>query len=548
MAVTAEEVRAARIEKSREFFLEAKNFIHYLREFKFAPDAQWQPHGQGAERILAWRKIMQLVMWPRGTFKSHCFDAGLVGREIDMDPNIRVLIASETYKQAEKHGGLVKSIFESAPHIEIFGVHAQKVNWTKGEFTSAQRTNFGLKEPTVTCTGTDQVRTGMHYDLVVMDDIVSPKTVLTPEGIEQTNDWFGETLAQLDPGCRLLIIGTRHHFFDQYGRILKDPDLRELFDIWITKAREPDDDTGVLFFPERQDHKFLNRQKLIMPKLYPAFYLNSPRSDEEQMFKQDQFQVINEYEIPKNIFTTILTDFASGENRKNDRTCLFVVGLNVHRDVFVLDCEVGRWLPDKAVCNALLMYQKWQHRFMKGLTIEKTCNLEWAKAAFRKWSEKLSVRPNIIEIAGRSLETKWQRIQGMQPRFVEGGRIFWSSKLTEDTRLWELIRMEITEFPFSQHDDIPDCLSDVDCEMKKGGFYVPSPPPGFNPARVPGMQKFLPTLVGGRYNAKKVTELDLDELLKGKASEIRGDDIWTDRGRTRHSSGSARERGTWPFN
>jgi hypothetical protein len=545
--VEAAEIRAHRIATQREFYLKPENYLHYVRDMGFAPDGMWQPHAQGSRRILAWKKPKQLVMWPRGSFKSHCFDAGLCGWEICRDPNIRILIASETYKQAEKHAGLVKSVLESPKHVEIFGVHAKRIGWTSGEFTSAQRDNAGLKEPTVTATGVDQVRTGMHFDLVIMDDIVSQENIRTPEGIEKLHLWFGETLAQLDPGKRLLMIGTRHHFFDQYGRILKNQDLRELFEVWIEAARAPDDDTGKLFFPTRLTHEFLNEQKKLLPALYPAFYLNQPRSSEDQLFRMDQFHVINEHEIPRNLFLTLLTDFASGENKNNDRTCLMVVGLNVYRDAYVMDAQVGRWLPDQAVANALLLYQKWQSRFIKGLTIEKTSHHEWGRAAIRTWSEKLAVRPNVIDIEGRSNETKYQRIQAMQSRFSEGGRLYWSSAIANDSRLWDLIRMEITEFPFSQHDDIPDCLSDIEAERPKGGYYVPSPPPGFNPARVPGMKRYKPSLLDGKYNPARVEELNMDQLLRGKASQVREVDIWAKAGEKLHSGELAKPQETWPF-
>lgn len=544
MTLLPEEVRAFRIERQREFYRQRKNFIHYVRDFGVAPDAEWEPHGRGAKHILSWRKTKQMVLWPRGSFKSHVFDAGLVSWEICCDPNIRILIASETYKQAATHAGLAKHTLESPKHVEVWGVHEQRVGWTQGEFTTRQRTNMGLKEPTVTATGIDQVRTGMHYDLVIMDDIVSQENTRTPEAIEQVNTWFGETLAQLDPGCRLLMIGTRHHFFDQYGRLLKDPDLRDLFEISINQWQN---ENGTLFFPARLTERYVMEQKLLLgPKLWSAYYLNAPQSDEDQLFKPEQFHVVNADSVPRNCFATLLTDFAAGENKDNDRTCLLVVALNYYRDAFVLDAQIGRWLPDQAVCNALLLYQKWQHRFLKGMTIERTTHTEWAKAAIQKWANKLSVRPNLIEIEGRSKETKYRRIQAMQPRFEEGSRLFWSSELLEDRRQWDLIVREITEFPFSQHDDIPDCLSDVDAMRARGGFYVPSPPPGFNPAKIPGMQRWRPSLIDGRYNPAKVEELDLSQLLKGVAQSAREGDLWSEIGQKSNCRERIQERET-PF-
>lgn len=528
MPPTPEQIRQRRLELERQYYLQEEGFFDYCKDFGAAPDAIKEVHGRVADEVLPnllRGKRNVLLLLPRGSFKSHIFHVGLSCWLINRDGNVRLLNASETAKQAVVYTGLAKEILEDPRHVEVFGRHDQPTNWSDHEFTTIQRTKK-LKESTVTASGIEQVRTGMHYDLILADDIVSQENTGTPEQIQKTANWVGETFAQLDPGAMWLQIGTRHHFHDQHGKVLHDRKLRDLFHLIVHSYKNPD---GSLFFPQRLTEEYVQNQKIKLGiKLWSAFYLNAPQSDETALFRETDFHMIPDHEIPKNCFTTILTDFASGENKRNDRTALFVVSVNPFRDAFVREVRVGRWLPDEALSNALMLYQKWQPYFVKGMTMEKSSHIEWAKSSLLKLSEKFGFRPVVIEIGGRSQETKVQRIQAMQPRFAEGGRLYWSDKIKQfDQDLWALIVREFIEFPFSQHDDIPDALSDLDKKREEGGFYVPNPPPGFNPARIINAQRWKPSVVDGKYN--KTIEVDWKEMVKGHAERAK-DDIWLQEG------------------
>jgi len=534
----------------REHYLKDENFLDYVRDFHFAPDAEYQPHGRYARDVLDWSTgPKKMILWPRGSFKSSVFGSGYVGWLINRNPDIRILYASETAKQAGEHVGLVKAIFESPRHIEVFGEHEIKIGWTQTEFTSGQRKRE-LKEPTLCATGMEQTRTGMHWDLVLCDDIVGRENTKTPESIQNTWMWLGETLAQLDPGARLLYLGTPHHFFDASQKIQKDPELRKMFRVSVYAYRNPYPD-GELFFPSRLTEDYVQSQRIMMKDTYlwSAFYLCRPQSESDQLFKEDQFHTINDYEIPLNCFTTILTDFASGENKDNDRTALFAVALDAHRTAYVLEARVGRWLPKRAIREALELFAKYQHRFCKGITIEKTAHTEWAKAMLEEERRSLGIRPPIIEIGGRSKETKIQRIQGLHGRFQEGGRIFWAESIRKnDLQLWQSIQSEFCEFPFSQHDDIPDAISDLDKQRDGGGYYVPAPPVGFNQAKLPGANRYKPTLKDGAYNPEKVAEFDLAELIRNRDQS--GEDLWqrnSDQSQRSRQQDSSPKPGSWPF-
>ena len=234
------------IEEERTYYTSDLGFLDFCRDSGAAPDAVFQPHGRYCQSLIEWHgdpdpdnpKIIdykwKMTLWPRGSFKSAVFDSGMAAWEIAKNPNIRILVASETGKQARKFVKKTMEIVDSPWFKERFGVHRGS-NWklATGEFTSALRTEIHQKEPTILAAGVGEVQTGSHWDLVIMDDICSQENTRTPEAIESLWFWFGETLAQLDPGCRLFVIGTLHHFADVYCRIQKDPEMREAFEFSI---------------------------------------------------------------------------------------------------------------------------------------------------------------------------------------------------------------------------------------------------------------------------------------------------------------------------
>lgn len=514
--VALEDLRAYRLQQEREWYLSEEGFLDFVRDCGAAPDAQQKPHGEGAHHILNWTTypdpeapdrdlfIYKMVLWPRGSFKSSVFDIGYACWMIAKNPSIRLLVCSETAKQAKTFVEKTKEIIDSEWFREHFGIHRGK-RWAQGQFYSALSTKNNA-EPTLQATGVGEVRTGMHWDGVIMDDVCSQENTRTPEAIESLWYWFGETLAQLDPGCWLLVIGTLHHFADIYCRVKKDPEMRRLFEFSIHAWSDPvidprSDEPADLFFPGRLTRAYVVSQKAFLPpRLYACFYENRPTTEEEQLFRPEYFRVIEDDDVPQSVWTYLFTDFAfiAEEKKKGkaDRTAFWVVALDCNRTAYVLDFYVGRWKPSDSVRIACDLWNRYQRFNMKGVVIEDTTHKELLSSIFEEVRRHTFVRPKIIPIPGRSQEIKDIRIEAAEPRFRRGD-IYFARSLKEHHRKWKPLFEEMTEWPFSAHDDIPDAISDVDKQDKDGKFCCPSPPAGWRTAPV---QQYQPSLIDGRFN------------------------------------------------
>lgn len=505
-----EEIRAYRLAEEATYYKTVEGFLDFARDSGAAPDAQQYPHGKGAHEILNWtwrpdpespRGIFtyKLQLWPRGSFKSAVFNVALVCWEIARNPNIRICVCSETGKQARKFVKQAMQIIDSQWFRDRFGVHHGKL-WKEGtgEFISAQRTAMHVKEPTLLAAGAGEVWTGSHWDLVVMDDVVSQENTKTVESLETLWHWFGEIMAQLDPGCRLLMIGTLHHYADLYCRIMKTKEMRKLFELSVNGWLKED---GSLFFPGRLTRAFIEQQKVLLPpRQFACYYENKPTTDDEKIFKPSYFRVIEDRDIPSHVWTYVFTDFAfiAEEKKKGkaDRTCFWIVSLDCNRVAYVRDFYVGRWKPGDSVRIACDLWNRYQPLNLKGIVVEETTHSELLQAVFEEVRRQTFIHPKIIPVGGRNQEIKEMRIEASEPRFRRGD-IYFARLLKEAHRKWKPMHDEMTEWPYSQHDDIPDAISDLDKRDKDGKWIAPAPPAGW---RMQAAIRMRPTIIDGRMN------------------------------------------------
>lgn len=164
----------------------------------------------------------KLLLLPRGHQKSTIFSVALTIQEILKNPDIRVKLISATWPLAKDMLHQTKSILEQSVLPEIFGPFLeQRCRWTTDVIDVAQRTKW-LKDPTISTGGIDTGKTGGHCDLMIFDDIVTPENTTTAEQVRKVVDGYQACLPLLDPGGKLLMIGTRYVMADIYGYILEN--------------------------------------------------------------------------------------------------------------------------------------------------------------------------------------------------------------------------------------------------------------------------------------------------------------------------------------
>lgn len=423
---------------------------------------KWEPpketEGENLEDQYKNGNTNLLLLMPRGTFKSSVVTIGFSLQFILNDPNARILIDSETFTKAKAFLSEIKDHLENnEAYREIFktihGVYPDGVNrkkdllWTDSQVKLACR-NRPLKEPTFMVSGIDKTINGMHYDLIIMDDVHSEKNVTNKEQIEQVINHWKYAYSLLDPGKPLIVIGTRWHYLDLYNHILKYE--RSRFNILVRRAIKHD---GSLLFPNRLDQKTLDDIKATQGSyIFSCQYLNEPADNENAVFKQS-YIVRTPWElIDKRPINWYLSVDPSYEGPYSDYAALVVAGMDFQRDLYVRHILRMKMTYSDIIRNIFDLYNRYQPKLVILETIGTQKSIMYDLANEQK--RRNSWVP-LREISGGN-KPKEERIRGLAP-FYENGR---AVHIVGANQIEDL-EYELLQFPVGEHDDIIDALARI---------------------------------------------------------------------------------------
>jgi len=482
----------------------------------------------------------KLINMPRGTYKSTllcCFAA----REIIKDPNIRILYASETYSNSKDYIAWVRRQLESNISLRAtFGDFVGKTDWRQEKFRVRQAVDISKKESTLTAAGIDVTKTGMHYDLIIVDDPVSDTNTMTSAQMQKTLNWYRLLLSILEPDGTLILCGTRYDDEDLYGHIIRNnpaatkfyeslpedkkrPDLMP-FEIMVEKACFEEDvhllhegsglDKVRTHF-EHLDGLFL-RKKLLDQGSYvwSCQYQNEPVSSENALFNRGMFRIIRAEEVPKTLNIYMLTD--SSTTVDGCHSCVFILGKDSINNVYILDGWSAQCKPDEYLDKFFLYWVKWNPR-VAGMEKVPINDNYWTM--IEREARERQIRVRVEWIMGRTREAKDDRIISQQGRF-ESGTIFFSDEIEDylihlegGQPFGEIVRQYVRFRPKSGGTkDIPDCLSDMDKRDRRTGAEL------FPYPRRRHVAPEKPGTINGSYNR--------EALRRPTAQGIAGENFW----------------------
>lgn len=409
-----------------------------------------QPHQEFCDFMTNEKKLKKLVLMPRGSFKSSIITIGYVLWKLVNDNNIRILISSETYAQSRT---FLKAIKTHIEQNEVFrGIFGDlkppnlEVAWRQDEISINGRTKVS-REPSIMCSGVGQTRVGLHYDLIVLDDVVSDKNINTPEQINKIIEHYRLLLSILDPGKELVIVGTRYSYADLYGHILEQE--KDSFAIHKRAAYLAD---GSLLFPSRLTKDYLAGQKKSMGSSHFANqYMNEPIDDDAAMFRSSWLRYYTD--TPKELRHFLLVDPSASQEKYSDYTAMVVCGIDPYNNIYVR--EAIQIKPTvKEMMNRIFSLMEQYDIIEQGcLAIETNANQQTYKYIISEEQNKRQQYFAIKELKPSSVKSKANRIKALQPYF-ENGKIYYRKEHTE-------LIDQTTMYPRTRHDDLIDALASV---------------------------------------------------------------------------------------
>lgn len=449
------------------------------------PNPPELPHNPGFDP----RKNLLLLLMPRGTFKSSVVTIGFTLQYLLNEPNGRVLIDSETFSKSkaflreiqdhlvgnEKYREVFKAIHGMYPYTKK---SAMKL-WTDSEIILPCRSS-PKKEPSISCAGIDVTKNGMHYDLIIADDLHSEVNVTNQEQRQKVIDHYKLAFSLLDPGKPMIVIGTRWHELDLYQHIMDYE--QEDFNILKKSAYNPD---GSLFFPEVLSEKELDKiRRRQGTGIFSKQYLNEPVSDENAIFKRDYIHRIPWEQVkgrPINWYLCGDPSYSDPRGTSNyaDFATLVLVGMDYQRELYVRNVVRKKMTYAEFIDEIFRIYTDKKFEDIKNWKI--IIEVIGTKSLSYELANQMRVRNTwlpLTEIKSQ-LKSKEERIRGLAP-FYEYKRIH---HIAECPQLEEF-ESELLSFPNGRHDDIIDALANV--------LEIASPP---NAKGYTADDKYKPTIV-----------------------------------------------------
>lgn len=429
-------------------------------------------------------KNYKLVLYPRAHRKSF-YAACEVAWEIVKDPSIAIVYLSATSDLAEYQLRAIKGILDS-PIVrrywpELIDIdEGKREKWTSTEICvdDPRRKEQGTRDSTVKVGGLTTNITGSHADLIVLDDIVVPKNN-TEEGRRQVISQYSQLQSILNPGGRIIAVGTRYHPKDIYATMQET--VEEIYDDngeligkepqWDVLQKSVEENGEFLWNrTKRKDGKYygfdfkeLARIKAgyVDKSQFYAQYYNDPNDEGSALITQDMFEYYNRDHLhtiggiyyvknnPLNVYAAI--DFAFSNSRWSDSTAIVVVGVDCDGLRYVLD--IDRFQTDKITeyyNHVIAIHQKYN---LKKLRAEVSVAQQVIVTALKDKLAENSTRLVIDEY--RPQTKKEERVLATLKPLYEDHKIFHYRGGN-----CELLEEELKQLK-PAHDDIKNALADA---------------------------------------------------------------------------------------
>lgn len=449
-----------------DYFYFARNVLGY-------PDVEVQPHKEvcdfiskdpglhnwfkmtPTERANNYMYIKKLLMLPRGHLKSSVVTIGFTLWALAHDPTLRILLDNEVAKNSRLFLADIKQHIERErvrellttpegeyPYEPLYDIAG---GWT--DSTIRLEANC-TKEPTIMTAGIDTAVTGMHFDIIIMDDLVSPENTTTPEQMKKTEEHYKMAYSLLEPGGILIVIGTRYHMDDLYSRLLKDDTFQKLVRPAITAD-------GEVLFPKKFSKARLEALKKSQENTFYSQYMLTPIGGDTTIFRREDIKEFDDLDdIPTNVNTFITLDLAISQKETADYTVLLVSQIDEDGHIWIPEMVRGRFTPNQTIDRLFELVDK-HHPMNVGIE-----SVAFQKSMFYFIRDEMQRRGKFFNIEELKPDRdKVRRARGLQP-YVENGAFH------VYTGLQQLID-EMVTFPYAKHDDCVDAATYVPRIMVK---------------------------------------------------------------------------------
>jgi hypothetical protein len=428
----------------------------------------------------------RMVLMPRDTFKTTICTIAHSIQMIVRDPNISILMISDTETNASNFMLEIQQHFEHNTlfrwlYPEIIPENFNTTIWSSTRMV-VKRDKIS-RAPTVDAIGAFGGVESRHYDYIKADDLATERSIRSDIEMDKLIKWSGG-LESLLSGyhARLDFVGSRRKKGDLYEHLEKffasgadrepiGPHAHQSGELLVFSRAILEE--GESIFPERIPKPFLLRLRKFYPERYHSQYANSPKGSGLNVFEKEwlryaralgdgKIEARHKGEVLEltnwwNLERMILFDPSVAEKQTSSQQAIIVVGKGRGPFRYVLETHIGHYPPDEAVTLLYNLYAKWKPGL---ISIEK----RGYQGSIIYWLHEVAEQNNlpylpIIEYpppgktsrAHLPQQEKKERIRGLQP-MVRAGYLW---VFEEQTELIDQLEF----YPNVRHDDGLDALA-----------------------------------------------------------------------------------------
>jgi predicted phage terminase large subunit-like protein len=397
-------------------------------------------------------KRVIINMAPRHTkseFSSYLLPSWMIGK----NPKLKIIQATHTTELAVRFGRKAKNLIDSQEYQKIFQTKLREDSKAAGRW----ETNEGGE---YFAAGVGGSITGRGADLLIIDDPHSEQDALNTNALERTWEWYTSGPRQrLQPGGVIVVVMTRWNTKDLTGRLINSQKetKADQWEVIEFPAILPNDKP---LWPEYWKLEELEGVKasLAIGK-WNAQYQQNPTAEEGSIIKREWWQLWDK-DLPSLYHVIQSYDTAFLKKETADYSAITTWGVfypteDSGPNLILLDVVKDRFEFPELRRVALEQYNYWKPEsvIVEGKASGMPLTFELRKQGIP-----------VINYTPSRGNDKHARVNAVAPLF-ESGQI-WAT----DDKFSEEVIEECAAFPYGDHDDLVDSMTQAVMRFRQGGF------------------------------------------------------------------------------
>jgi len=433
-----------------------KDFLTFVKSVW--PDfVEGKHHKKIADQFnrLAEGKINRLIinMPPRHTkseFASFLLPAWMIGKH----PKLKIIQTTHTTELAVRFGRKAKHLIDSQDYKKFFKTTLREDSQAAGRWETEQGGEYFAA-------GVGSAITGRGADLLIIDDPHSEQDAMNPEALERAYEWYTSGPRQrLQPGGKIVVVMTRWSLKDLTGALIgAQKGIKS--DQWEVVQFPAILPTNKPVWPEYWKLSELESVKASLSiQKWNAQWMQNPTSEEGSIIKREWWRKWDKDYIPSLEHVIQSYDTAFLKKESADFSAITTWGVfypdpDSGPNLILLDSLKKRLEFPELRREALNQYYYWKP---DSVVVESKASGLPLTYELRKMGIP------VINFTPSKGNDKHSRVNAVAPLF-ESGQIW-----APETEFAEEVIEECAAFPFGDHDDLVDSMTQALMRFRQGGF------------------------------------------------------------------------------